>query len=87
MTPDETRQLVHEAADAAVAKWLTTLGLDATDPLEVQKDMAWLRSSRELSSRIGTKAVLAAVTIAVGGLLSAVWLGIRTAVGAKIGPV
>lgn len=43
-------KVAKEAADSAVASTLTSLGVDATDPFAVQKDMQALRELREMLS-------------------------------------
>lgn len=42
------RQVADETARRAVMSTLTTLGIDADNPLETQRDMAALRELREL---------------------------------------
>jgi len=52
MSDEATHQLIkvmaHEAAEEAVRRTLTTLGIDATNPIEAQRDMAALRELRDL---------------------------------------
>lgn len=51
---DQTKRImkdvVSEAADEAVRKALVSLGVDPTNPLETQRDMAALRELREMAS-------------------------------------
>lgn len=42
------QQVADEAAGKAVAQTLTSLGVDANDPFEVQKDMQALRELRDM---------------------------------------
>ncbi|AKQ75793.1 hypothetical protein FDH82_gp03 [Roseobacter phage RDJL Phi 2] len=42
------KQVADEAARKAVAQTLTSLGVDANDPFEVQKDMQALREIRDM---------------------------------------
>lgn len=42
------KQVADEAAKKAVAQTLTSLGVDANDPFEVQKDMQALRELRDM---------------------------------------
>lgn len=42
------KEVADEAAKGAVDEALTRLGVDHSDPIEVQKDMAFLREVRQL---------------------------------------
>ena len=44
------QEVAQEAAERAVAKALVSLGVDPSNPIETQKDMAALREWRELVS-------------------------------------
>lgn len=52
------REIANEAAVAAVAQTLTSLGVDQRHPISVQKDMAALRELRELIEDPETQADL-----------------------------
>ena len=64
----------------AVTETLTTLGIDATQPIEVQKDMAHLRASRKGSETTKALVKKTAVPIIVVGVLAAVWGGFSDAI-------
>lgn len=75
----EIEEIAEKAADEAVRKMLLALGVDANDARETQKDMAFVRQMRLGTSKIGWGAFATLCTIVVGGLCSAVWLGIKAA--------
>ena len=64
------RETVHETLEA--------LGMDVDDPLEVQQDLAWVRSAREGSESVKKKLVGSAILtiISFGGYL--LWQGFKT---------
>lgn len=70
---DELRDLMHEAVIDA----LSTIGIDANSPLEVQKDMQFMRELRLTSGRIKQKSILTVVgfLLAAGGGM--IWLGFK----------
>lgn len=67
------KETVEEAVPAAVQETFVRLGMDVTDPLECQKDFAYLRGARKVSKRIIAKALTALVGAGAGGSLIA-WL-------------
>ncbi len=75
----ETRLLVkdvaEEAAQQAVDRTLTGLGVDTTHPLEFQKDMAHLRKWRKTVDAIEGKGVLMALSFAIIGGCTLIWIG------------
>lgn len=74
LTKEELRQLMRETVTEA----LTKLGMDTSHPLEVQRDFQFVRDWRITTESVKGKAVLAAVGITVVGILSLVWLGIKS---------
>ena len=44
------KQVAEETAEQVVAKMLTTLGMEASDPLAMQKEMAALREWRTIAN-------------------------------------
>lgn len=83
VTHAEIEAIAEEAADKAVRKLLLTLGVDLNDPLETQKDMAYLRTWRTGTQRLGWKTVTAIVTVTVGGTATAIWMGIKSLLHAQ----
>ena len=72
-----TTVAVADAVRLAVQETLVTMGMDATDPLQLQKDMAFIRELRETSEKVKSRGLLVLMGILVTALASAVWLGIK----------
>lgn len=78
--PDQEVHLTPEQLLLVEATVKTTigslLGVNVDDPSELRElhlDMAAVRSARKL----GGHAAVAAVTLVVGGMFSAIWLGLK----------
>lgn len=82
MNDAELQALVHraaeEAAETTVKKTMTALGVDIKNPMQVQQDMAHLRRHRQAYEQVGTITRRAALTLVIGGMLTALWLGVET---------
>ena len=70
---------VNEVVRTAVHETLVTLGLDVSDPIELQKDMAFVRDLRRGSDAVKTKGILVVVGLFVTGIVGAIWLGLKAA--------
>jgi hypothetical protein len=75
------RESVEEAVPVAVRQTLLAIGINPAHPLEAQNDMAFLRSMRERCEKVGMAGIAAIITVTVGGVLSALWIGFKAAVG------
>jgi hypothetical protein len=73
MTEHELKKIVSEA----VSETLLQLGIDASDPVEMQKDMAHLRAWRESVATVKQQSLITAVGILVAGALGLMWLALR----------
>jgi hypothetical protein len=73
MTEHELKKIVAEA----VAETLLQLGIDATDPVEMQKDMAHLRSWRESVATVKQQGLITAVGVLTVGLLGLLWMALK----------
>lgn len=71
---DEIRQQVDEGVSDA----MTRVGIDMSDPIEVQQDMSWVRDWRKTARAVKRKGAITAVGILVTGILGAVWIGMKT---------
>lgn len=69
---DELAQVVKDA----VAEAFIAVGLDVKDPAAMQKDLAYLRTWRELMHKGGIKALMTAITFATLGIMAAVMSGL-----------
>jgi hypothetical protein len=73
MTEHELKKIVAEA----VAETLLQLGIDASDPVEMQKDMAHLRSWRESVATVKQQGLITAIGVITVGMLGLIWLGLK----------
>ena len=69
MNDDDARTLVRAC--------LVELGIDVTDPIEVQKDLAFLRDHRLATEKLGMAAKIIALSIFISGGLGLIWLGFK----------
>ena len=74
MREPEVRALVQET----VRETLTALGVDQSNPLEVQRDLLWLRDLRQASASARAKAGAAVIGILLTAAAVAVWAGVKT---------
>lgn len=79
--PDHLREIIREEMKEANKQLLLAIGINPDHPLDAQNDMAFLRSMRERCEKLGMGAVVAVVTIIVGGVLSVFVLGFKSWVG------
>nr|WMC99355.1 hypothetical protein RAR13_11925 [Aminobacter aminovorans] len=73
MTDHELRKVVAEA----VAETLLKLGIDASDPIELQKDMQHLREWRESVATVKRQSLITAIGILTVGILGLIWAALR----------
>lgn len=73
MTEAELNKIVSQA----VAETLLKLGIDASDPIELQKDMQHLRQWRELVATVKRQGLMAAVGVITVGVLGLIWAALK----------
>lgn len=73
LTESQLRELVSEGVEEA----LTRMGMDAKNPLEMQKDFQHLREFRQATHAIQKRGLLVIVSILVSGICAAAWLGFK----------
>lgn len=77
----QVRALITEVAEKAsertVQRTLQGLGVDVTQPLETQRDFAYLRQLRASSVEVGRKGLLTMVGLIIAAVLAALWTGIK----------
>lgn len=78
MTRDELKALMSEAVRDAFTK----MGIDADEPLEMQKDFQHLREWRVAVAAARTKTMLSVMAILITGAMGAVWLGFKALIQA-----
>lgn len=83
LTEDQLRRIVHETVQQTVSETMLRLGVQVTDPIEMQKDFQHLRDWRKTTDSVKTKAMLAMVGILISGLAASVWMGIKGSLGFK----
>ena len=59
-----------DSARESVNTTLTTLGIDVSDPIETQKDFAWVREGRTTCKSIKLKSILVVTGIVIASVLS-----------------
>lgn len=73
MNDTELKKVVSEA----VAETLLKLGIDASDPIELQKDMQHLRQWRESVATVKRQGLMAAVGVITVGVLGLIWAALK----------
>ncbi|UXO93739.1 hypothetical protein Pan1_24 [Pseudanabaena phage Pan1] len=76
MTREELKALMSEAVRDAFTK----MGIDADDPLEMQRDFQHLREWRVAVAAVRTKGMLTLFGVFLTGALGALWLGFKSLV-------
>lgn len=73
---ESTKELIRET----VQQTLLSLGLDMSDPIELQKDFAHLRNWRESTRQIKQNGFLALVGIVVTGSVGLFWTAFKSSI-------
>ena len=73
MNDDDARTLVRAC--------LVEFGMDVSDPIELQKDLAFLRNHRLTDEKLGLAGKIAALTIFLTGITSMIWIGVQASIG------
>lgn len=73
MNEAEIRKIVAET----VKETLTRMGIEADEPFDVQKDMAFVRNWRTSSEAVKRQSILIAVGVVVTGLIGMVWMVLK----------
>jgi len=61
----------------AIAQAMIAVGVDTRAPIELQKDLAYLREWRRAMEEARSKSIIAAATVLITGTLGMIALGIR----------
>lgn len=72
------KEAVEAAVPIAVASTLLTFGLDPSDRQNIQRDMLFIRDMRTLSADSKKHILLAVLGLATTGVVSAVWLYLKS---------
>lgn len=73
MTETEIKKIVAET----VVETLIRLGVDASNPIEVQKDFQHLRAWRNSINTVQRQGLMTAVGVLTVGILGVIWLAIK----------
>lgn len=73
MTEAEIRKIVAEA----VKETMLTMGIDTSEPIELQRDMQHLRQWRESITTVKRQGLITAMGILTAGIIGAIWLAIK----------
>lgn len=82
LTETQLKKLVVDGVHDA----MTMIGIDTSDPTEMQKDFQHLREWRTVTTEIQRKGLFTFITIFVTGLCAATWLGVKTLICAPTPP-
>lgn len=83
LSEKQVEEIAGRAAEAAVRRVLTDLGVDHDDPLEMQRDMQHLRHWRRSMEAIAHRGLMTAVGIVVFGTLATIWMGLKDMIAAR----
>lgn len=80
MDEKQIREIVKDTVKETVKETLIALGIDACDPMDMQRDFQFLREVRQMTEKVKGKTVLAVAGVLVAALLGVIWIGIKHAV-------
>lgn len=72
-----TREELTALMSATVKQTLTEIGMDTTQPIELQRDMSFVRDLRRARDSVKGKALLLSVGVIVTAALGALALGVK----------
>ncbi|AAT69463.1 gp04 [Alphaproteobacteria phage PhiJL001] len=73
LTEAQLKEIMEEAVNEALIK----IGVDPSDPIEVQKDMQHLRDWRQSVESVQKRGLMVIVSTLTAGLLAALWIGFK----------
>ena len=73
MNDADVKKIVAET----VSETLLKLGIDASDPIELQKDMQHLRQWRESIASVKRQSIITAVGVITLGALGLLWTAVK----------
>lgn len=69
LTPEQLRALIKESVREAVDEALLKAGMDMSEPISLQKDLAFIRSARIAREKMTTKVFLTITSVLVTSAL------------------
>lgn len=76
-----TRTEMQDIVKTTVIETLTHVGVDASDPVEMQKDFNHLREWRIVVNDVRKKSILTILGLLLTGVLAFIWIGFKISVG------
>lgn len=76
LTQEQLKGVIHDS----VTETLTRLGMDHSNPFEMQRDFQHLRDWRLSSESIKKKGMVAMIGVALSGVLALLWVGFKVVV-------
>jgi hypothetical protein len=76
------KNVAKEAAEETMRQFMTALGIDPKEPMMVQRDMQFLRRSRERSEGIPGKVLMTVIGLALMGAANTLWVGLKSLLAA-----
>jgi hypothetical protein len=73
-----TRDEIDDVVRKTVKETLTSMGIDAADPIEMQRDFQTLRDWRRSVTAVRSKGMMTLIAILTTGLLAALWIGVKS---------
>jgi len=77
LTKDELKEIVKDT----VHETLTGVGIESSDPIEMQKDFNHLREWRLVVNDVRKKSILTVCGLLLTGVLAFIWIGFKISVG------
>jgi len=74
LTREEIDLIIHKT----VRETLTTMGIEAANPIEMQRDFQMLRDWRKASTSVRAKVLMTAIGILTAGALGALAVGVKS---------
>jgi len=69
---------IEESVDKGVTNALTRMGMDPSEPQEMQRDFQFLRDFRDSVASVKRKSVMTVIGILVTATLAALWIGFQS---------
>lgn len=73
MTKDDQEAIAQRASEKTLQQFFQVLGIDASDPIAMQRDFAFLRDLRTGTEKIKVKGILTFVAIATTAIVGALY--------------
>lgn len=75
-----TKDDIDEVVSKAVKETLTSLGFQADNPLEAQRDMQFLRAWRNSTEAVKRQSIATTIAVLTAGILGLIWVTFKEVV-------